>query len=90
MPRMSLRSTGCAARCAGPSPDVHPLGGLCGGVGEGGEVEAGLLGGDHPEGSGLADFEGVGVAERGEGLGLDTDQVVETGQVHRVAACMER
>ena len=58
-------------------------------AGEGGQVEGGLLGGDHAEGLGLADLEVVGVAERLELGGLVEHEVVEGGQVEGVAGDVE-
>ena len=56
---------------------------------EGAEVEGGLAVGDHADGLGLADLEGVGVAEGFELGGLLTDQVVEGGEVEGVAGDLE-
>ena len=58
-------------------------------VEEGAEVEGGLAVGDHADGLGLADVEGVGVAEGFELGGLVTDQVVEGGEVQGVAGDLE-
>ena len=46
-------------------------------VEEGAEVEGGLAVGDHADGLGFADLEGVGVAQGFQLGGLVTDQVVE-------------
>ena len=52
---------------------------------EGAEVEGGLAVGDHADGFGFADLEGVGVAEGFYMGGLVTDQVVKAGEVQGVA-----
>ena len=56
---------------------------------EGVEVEAGLAVGDHADGLGFADLEGVGVTQRLQLCGLLTDQVVNTVR-SRVSPVMSR
>ncbi|MFC4783641.1 hypothetical protein ACT8ZV_04155 [Nocardioides sp. MAHUQ-72] len=58
-------------------------------AGDGEEVEGGLLGGDHPEGFGLADLELVLIPEGLQLGGLVADEVVEGGQVEGVAGDIE-
>ena len=58
-------------------------------VEEGAEVEGGLAVGDHPDGFGFADIEGVGVTQGLQLGGLVTDQVVKGGEVQGVAGDLQ-